>query len=80
MNASRAIDIYYVVHIDYILYIDGLKPIEEGVIYECLQLQQLHAGLEPAPIVVMGTKNMHLCRLLTRLTIYESLDLGFLHL
>ena len=45
----RAIDIYYVVHIDYILCIGGLKPIEEGVIHECLQLQQLQAGLEPRP-------------------------------
>jgi hypothetical protein len=36
-------------HIDYILYIGGLKPIEKEVIYECLQLQQLQAGLEPRP-------------------------------
>ena len=49
VNASRAIDIYYVVHIDYILYIGGLKPIGEGVIYECLHVQQLQAGLEPRP-------------------------------
>ena len=26
VNASRAIDIYYVMHIDYILYIGGLRP------------------------------------------------------
>ena len=45
----RAIDIYYIVHIDYILYIGDLKPIGEGVIYECLHLQQLQVGLEPHP-------------------------------
>ena len=47
----RAIDIYYVVHIDYMLYIlvGGLKPIGEGVIFECLQLQHLQVGLEPHP-------------------------------
>ena len=45
----RAIDIYYVVHIGYILYICGLKPIGEGVIYECLHLQQLQSGPRAPP-------------------------------
>ena len=49
VNASRAIDIYYVAHIDYIIHIGGLKPKEEGVIYQCPQLQQLQVGLEPRP-------------------------------
>ena len=35
---------YYVAHVDYIQYIGGLKPIGEGVILLCLQLQQLLAG------------------------------------
>jgi hypothetical protein len=48
MNASRAADIfYYVAHIDYIQYIGGLKPIEGGLIFICLQLQQLHAIYKP---------------------------------
>jgi hypothetical protein len=50
VNASRAAGIfYYVAHIDYTQYIGGLKPIciEEGVIFICLQLQQLLAGYKP---------------------------------
>ena len=49
VSASCAIDKYYVAHIDYILYRGGLKPKGERVIFECLQLQQLRAGLEPRP-------------------------------
>jgi hypothetical protein len=49
MNAARTVDIYYVAHIDYILYIGGLKLKGERVIFECLQLQQLREGLEPRP-------------------------------
>jgi hypothetical protein len=50
MNAARecrANIFYYVAHVDYIQYIGGLKPIGEGVIFICLQLQQLLAGYEP---------------------------------
>ena len=48
MNAARTANIfYYVVHIDYIQYIGGLKPIGEGVIFICLHLQQLLVGYEP---------------------------------
>jgi hypothetical protein len=50
MNAARecrANIFYYVAHVDYIQYIGGLKPIGEGVILICLQLQQLLAGYEP---------------------------------
>ena len=36
-------------HIDYILYIGGLKTIGEGVIFQYLQLQQLWASMKPRP-------------------------------
>jgi hypothetical protein len=50
MNTARTTNtFYYVAHIDYILYICGLKPNGERIIFECLQLQQLRVGLEPRP-------------------------------
>jgi hypothetical protein len=54
-NASCSIDIYYVAHIDYILYIGGLKGKESSS--SVYSYNSCGRASSPAPIVVMGIKN-----------------------